>query len=192
MIDNLVHLDRELLIFLNNLGSESFDGFWLTITKQFTWTPLFVLILILVFKELGVKKGLFTFLFIIILVAFSDQFTNLVKNSVERLRPCNTEDLQAYLRQFSYKPRGYSFWSGHASLSTTFTMFVVLLFRKKIKFIYLLFLFPLIFGFSRIYLGVHYPIDVLVGYMSGIILGTIFYQLYKMLYISVFKEVYKY
>ncbi|MGG8495736.1 phosphatase PAP2 family protein [Tenacibaculum sp. TC6] len=191
MIDNLVHLDRELLIFLNNLGSESFDGFWLTITKQFTWTPLFVLILLLVFKELGVKKGLFTFLFIIILVAFSDQFTNLVKNSVERLRPCNTGDLQAYLRQFSYKPRGYSFWSGHASLSTTFTMFVVLLFRKKIKFIYLLFLFPLIFGFSRIYLGVHYPIDVLVGYISGIILGTIFYQLYKMLYASVFKEAYK-
>lgn len=190
MIDKLVQIDRELLIFLNNLGSETFDSFWLTITKQFTWTPLFLLILFLVFKKLGAKKGAFTLLFIVILVAFSDQFTNLVKNLTERVRPCNVEDLQTSLRQFTYKPRGYSFWSGHASLSTTFSVFIFLLLRKKVKYMFLLFLFPLIFGFSRIYLGVHFPIDVTTGYISGIVLGTLFYKLYQKLHLAVFKEKY--
>ncbi len=189
MIDSILQLDRELLIFLNSLGSKTFDGFWLTITNQFTWTPLFLLILYFVFKEFGVKKGIFTFLFIVLLVAFSDQFTNLIKNTTERLRPCNTEDLKAYLRQFTYKPRGFSFWSGHASLSTAFSVFVFLLFKNRIRHIKWIFIFPVVFGLSRIYLGVHYPLDVTCGYIAGIIVGFTFYQLYKKLFKAVFKEV---
>ncbi|AZJ37083.1 phosphatase PAP2 family protein [Tenacibaculum singaporense] len=174
-MENIIQKDKELLIYLNNLGSEQWDGFWLTITNQFTWTPLFAFVLFLVFKQFGWKKGLFTVLFIAVIVAFSDQFTNLIKNSTERIRPCNTEGLKEYLRGFTYKPRGYSFWSGHASLSTTITTFIILLLRKHIRLIYLMILFPLIFGYSRIYLGVHFPVDVTTGYVSGVILGTLFY-----------------
>jgi undecaprenyl-diphosphatase len=175
VIENIIQKDKELLIYLNNLGSEQWDGFWLTITNQFTWTPLFVFVLFLVFKQFGWKKGIFTVLFIAVIVAFSDQFTNLIKNTTERIRPCNTEGLKEYLRDFTYKPRGYSFWSGHASLSTTITTFMILLLRKHIRLIYLMILFPLIFGYSRIYLGVHFPVDVTTGYVSGVILGTLFY-----------------
>lgn len=188
MLDSLIAKDKELLIFLNNLGSEQWDSFWLAITKQFNWIPLFAIILVLVFIKFGVKKSLFILLFIAVLVAFSDQFTNLVKNLTGRIRPCNTPELQEYLRQFSYKPRGKSFWSGHASLSTTFTTFIILMLRSRFKFIYLLVLFPMIFGYSRLYLGVHYPLDVSTGYVSGIILGTLFYKLYSFLHTKIFKE----
>ncbi|CAL2088710.1 phosphatase PAP2 family protein [Tenacibaculum sp. 190524A02b] len=190
MLENILQKDRELLIALNNLGSESFDYFWLTITNQFTWIPLFATVLFFVFKKLGLKKGIFTLLFIVVLVAFSDQLTNFMKNTTERLRPCNAEELRGYLRQFSYKPGGYSFWSGHASLSTTFSVFIILIFYRSSKYILLLTVFPILFGYSRIYLGVHYPSDVLTGYISGILIGFIFYFSYKELYKSVFKEVY--
>lgn len=188
MLDIIRSKDAELLIFLNNLGNEKWDSFWLTITNQFNWIPLFVIILLLIYIRFGLKKTLFSLLFIAVLVAFSDQFTNLIKNTTERIRPCNTTELQEYLRQFSYKPRGYSFWSGHASLSTTFTTFIILLLRSKFKFIFFLILFPIVFGYSRVYLGVHYPGDITVGYLSGIILGTMFYKLYSLLYLKIFKE----
>ncbi len=181
MIDTIIQKDQEFLIFLNNLGSEQWDGFWLTITNQFSWTPLFIFIFYLIFKQFGLRKGVFALLFITILIAFSDQFTNLIKNTTQRIRPCNVEELRAYLRTFSYRPRGYSFWSGHASLSTTITVFLILLLRKYYKGMFLLILFPLFFGYSRMYLGVHFPIDVFSGYTSGLLFGVLFYKLYRLL-----------
>ena len=188
MLDSLLQTDKEILIYLNNLGSSNFDGFWLAITNQFNWSPLFVLLIFLSFYKLGAKKGLFTLIFIVLLVAFSDQFTNLVKNATERLRPCNTLELKGLLRDFTYKPKGYSFWSGHASLSMTVTVFLVSLLRDRFTWIYLLFIFPLLFGYSRIYLGVHYPFDVLSGYVSGLVIGTLLFMLYKYLFSFVFRE----
>lgn len=180
-MENMIQKDKELLIYLNNLGSEQWDVFWFAITNQFSWTPLFAFVLFLVFKKFGWKKGVFTLLFIAVIVAFSDQFTNLVKNTTERLRPCNTEGVKEYLRQLSYRPRSFSFWSGHAALSTTITTFMILLLRKHYRLIYLMVLFPLLFGYSRIYLGVHFPVDITTGYLVGIILGNLFYCLYLFL-----------
>lgn len=188
MLDYILQKDTELLIFLNNLGSEQWDAMWMAITKQFNWVPLFAIILILVFVKFGTKRALFLLLFIAGLVAFSDQFTNFVKYTFGRVRPCNVPELQEYLRQFSYKPRGFSFWSGHAATSTTFTTFIVLLFRKHYKLIYLMILFPLVFGYSRIYLGVHYPIDVSCGYIAGICVGYGFYKLFQLLHLKIFKQ----
>lgn len=179
MLDSILHLDREILIFLNNLGSEQWDSFWLFITKQFNWIPLFVLLLFFLLKHLGVKQTLFTLVFVAVLITFSDQFTNFIKYSFERIRPCNEDTLVGLIRDFSYKPRGFSYYSGHAALSTTFSIFFFLLMRKKVKFLFLLFLFPLIFGYSRIYLGVHYPFDVLSGYLAGVFFGNVFYWLYN-------------
>lgn len=187
-LEGIIAKDKELLIYLNNLGSEQWDAFWLFVTNQFNWIPLFAFILMLIFKKFGIKQGVFTLLFIAILVAFSDQFTNLIKLLTNRTRPCNVPELQEYLRQFTYRPRGKSFWSGHASLSTTFTTFIILLLRSKFKFIYLLILFPILLGYSRIYLRVHYPTDVTCGYLSGIIIGFLFYTLYQFLFFRVFKK----
>lgn len=178
-LKHIITKDKELLVYLNSLGSEQWDSFWLFITNQFNWIPLFASILFLIIKRFGLKKGTFLLLFIVVLVAFSDQFTNLIKSLTGRTRPCNDPNFQEFLRPFSYKPGGKSFWSGHASLSTTFTTFIILVFQKYYKFIYLLIVFPILFGYSRIYLGVHFPVDVTCGYLSGILLGFLFYKLFK-------------
>ena len=184
MLESLLQLDTQVLIFLNHLGSEQWDGFWLALTNQFHWSPMFALLLFLIFKKLGWKHGLLLLLFIAVMVAFSDQFTNFIKYSFERSRPCNTSGVAEKLRYFTYKPRGYSFYSGHASLSTTFTLFIFLLLRRHYKYLGFLFLFPLVFGYSRIYLGVHYPLDVCIGYLMGLFWGYIFYRFQKILRVT--------
>mgnify|MGYP003665041451 FL=1 len=114
----------------------------------------------------------------IILVAFSDQFTNLIKNSVQRLRPNNDPEIKHLLRTL-INPQSFSFMSGHAATSTFFSVFVVLLLKDTYKYIYLILLFPLIFAYSRLYLGVHFPLDITAGILIGTILANLYFFIFK-------------
>jgi undecaprenyl-diphosphatase len=178
MFEELIHLDKQLLIYLNNLGSTSYDGFWLFITKQFNLTPFFLVVFYFLVKKIGWKNFGYYVLFTAILLLVCDQLTNLSKNTFERLRPCNDEEIKQFLRIIKTS-KAYSFFSGHAANSMASTMFIVLILRKYYKRAYLLFLFPLIFAYSRIYLGLHFPTDILTGYVVGGSLGYFCYKLYK-------------
>ena len=184
MLDSILQIDTDLLIFLNNLGNEHWDSFWLALTNQFNWSPLFVYLLIVIFKKFGWKNGLLMVLFLVVLVAFSDQFTNLIKNTFGRSRPCNTEIVKDQIREFVYKPSGFSFYSGHASLSMTFSFFIILLLKNYYAHIRFLIVFPLLFGYSRVYLGVHYPADIIIGFFAGLFFGYLFFRLQQKLHIT--------
>jgi undecaprenyl-diphosphatase len=178
LLENIIHLDKELLIFLNSLGSEQWDPLWLVITNQIYWSPLFILIFYLTIKAYGWKQGGFMIFSMILLVAFSDQFTNLIKNTVQRLRPNNDPEIKHLLRTL-ISPKGYSFTSGHASTSTFLSVFVVLLLKDKYKYIYFILFWPLVFAYSRLYLGVHFPIDIVVGAIVGVTFANIYYFFFK-------------
>ena len=77
MLEKILSIDTELFVFLNGLGSEKYDGFWLIITKQTSWIPLFLFLLYLIFKKLGTKQTLYLMLFVAILLVFTDQIANL-------------------------------------------------------------------------------------------------------------------
>ncbi len=177
MMEKLVKLDKELLIFLNNLGTETYDPFWLFITKQFNWLPFFVFLLYLTYRKVSVKKLALILVVIAGLITFTDQMTNLVKYTVERQRPCNTEDLIQYIRIVKCSPT-LSYFSGHASNSMATMLFLYLVLRKYYKYMFLIFLFPLIFAYSRIYLSLHFPLDILSGFCFGLFSGTLFYQIF--------------
>ncbi len=185
MLEYIIQKDKEFLIYLNSLGSEQWDGFWLTITNQFSWIPLFVFILYLVFKYLGWKKGLFTMFFIAALITFSDQITNVIRGVFERLRPNNDPTIKDSLRTL-IRPQSYSFVSGHATTSTVITVFIIMLLRKHVGYIKFLVFFPLIFAYSRLYLGVHFPIDILFGFINGTIIGYLSYKLHEVLVTKIF------
>ncbi|CAA0143561.1 phosphatase PAP2 family protein [Tenacibaculum maritimum] len=176
MIENLLQRDRELLIYLNNLGSEQWDAFWLFITNQFNWIPLFAFIIYLIFKAFGWKKGGMLLLVLIIMVAFSDQYTNFIRGVFERLRPNNDITINHLLRPKLINPQSFSFTSGHATTSTAFSVFIILLLKKRYAKIKFLVFFPLIFAYSRIYLGVHFPVDIFCGAINGLLIGVIFYK----------------
>ena len=112
------------------------------------------------------------------MITFSDQITNLVKNNVQRLRPCNDEELTGLIR-IVRDSETFSYFSGHASNSMAAMMFVFLLLRRYYKYSYLIFLYPLIFAYSRIYLGLHFPLDIISGYAFGALTGILFYYIYK-------------
>ncbi len=177
MFDYLLHLDQKIFIFLNGLGATPFDGFWLFLTKQINWTPFFLVLLYLVYKKFDTKQTLFLIVFIAVLVLFSDQTCNLVKNIVQRERPCNTEVIKSVIRIVKTSDT-YSFYSGHAANSAAVTVFLYLLLRKKYSLIGFAFCWPILFGYSRIYLGLHYPLDILSGYIAGTIFGFGFYRVY--------------
>lgn len=186
MFESIIQIDKEVLIFLNNLGSEQWDSFWLVITNQFYWTPLFLFVFYLIIKSFGWKQGGIMILSLIILVTISDQFTVFVKDNTHRLRPNNDPEILHLLRTL-IKPQSFSFMSGHATTSTFFSVFVILLLREKYKKIYLILLFPIFFAYSRLYLGVHFPIDISVGIITGILLGKLYYLLFKKVDSKLFK-----
>ncbi|KIM09690.1 MAG: phosphoesterase [Sulfurovum sp. FS06-10] len=180
MLEYLINLDKELFVFLNGLGSEPFDGFWKIITKQIYWTPFFMAVFYLLQQKIGWKNLGIIILFLAALITFTDQITNLFKFSFERLRPCNDLEVN-YIARIIEKRKSFSFFSGHAANSMASTVFIYLVIRKFYNHSYLLFLFPMIFAYSRIYLGLHFPGDILAGYFFGGIFGFIFYKLYILL-----------
>lgn len=180
MLNKIIDADKSLFIFLNNLGSQPFDGFWLLVTKQFNWIPFFLLLLFILYKKVGSKQLLIALLTIALLLTFTNEITDLVKFSVQRIRPCNEEELKGLIRIVKDSDT-FSYFSGHAANSIAAMMFVFLILRRYYKYSYLIFLYPLIFAYSRIYLGLHYPLDIISGYIFGSLTGLLFYRIYLLI-----------
>lgn len=180
MLNKIIDADKSLFIFLNNLGSQPFDGFWLLVTKQFNWIPFFLLLLFILYKKEGSKQLLIALLTIALLLTFTNEITDLVKFSVQRIRPCNEEELKGLIRIVKDSDT-FSYFSGHAANSIAAMMFVFLILRRYYKYSYLIFLYPLIFAYSRIYLGLHYPLDIISGYIFGSLTGLLFYRIYLLI-----------
>lgn len=178
MVKKLLSLDVELFVFLNGLGSDAYDELWLLITKQSNWIPLFLVLLYIIYKKLGAKQTLYVLLFVAVLVTFTDQTTNVFKNGFQRLRPCNNPEIKSFIRIVQIR-NSFSFFSGHASNSMAVATLLYFTLRQYSKYFWLLFLWPLVFAYSRIYLGLHYPLDIVSGYLFGFISGFLVYYVYK-------------
>lgn len=180
MLDKLIAVDKQLFVFLNGLGSAYYDGLWLLITQQIYWTPLFLIVFFILQKKIGWKQLGILLLFIAVLILISDQTANFFKTTFQRLRPCNDPEIMDVIRIVKAS-KTFGFFSAHASSSMASTILVLLLFKKHFKYPVLLFLFPIVFAYSRIYLGVHFPLDILAGYAFGIIYALLFFSAHQFL-----------
>lgn len=183
MLEQLVEFDRELFLYLNGLGSETWDWFWMSYTTKWHWIPLYALLAYLIYKRLGTKMVILTLITAIFMVSFTDQVTNLFKHGFERLRPCHQEGVEEFMRLVKEGCGGrFGYFSGHSSNSMGVAILVGLILRDKYKYlVYVLFVWALLMGYSRIYIGVHYPLDVLSGFIFGGLSGFMFYKLDKYL-----------
>lgn len=177
MLNEVIHKDIELFIYLNNLGSIQWDGFWLFITNKYSAIPLYLLLLFFTYKYFGLKKTVIILISIALLITISDQTSNFFKYNFARLRPCYNENIVHLIRLVKESCGGkYSYFSAHAANSMALAIFFSLLFKKYSKlWIWLLIIWALLVGYSRIYIGVHFPLDILTGFFFGIVYGIIFY-----------------
>lgn len=180
MLDSLIQFDQQLLVYLHGFGSETWDPFWMYITKQLNWWPFFVVLLYLLYKKLGWKQLGLLIIILALFFTFTDQMTNVVKNSVQRLRPLNEPDIFGQVRILK-NTKSFSFFSGHASNSIGAMVIIFAILRKYYKFSWTIFFFPLLFAYTRIYLALHYPGDILCGYIFGALSGFLFFKLFKYL-----------
>jgi undecaprenyl-diphosphatase len=175
----LERLDQQLFLFLNSLHSPFWDQVMHAVSGRIIWVPLYLAILIYLGIE-NKRKFLVILLFIIIAATLSDQASVLVKNLVQRLRPCYEPALAGLVHTFKEECGGkFSFVSSHATNSFDVALLSLMFIRKRWYTISII-LWAAVIGYSRIYLGVHYPGDVICGSLLGAFIGWSMYKLYMM------------
>ncbi|TBN04890.1 phosphatase PAP2 family protein [Hyunsoonleella flava] len=178
MIEQLLEYDTELFLFLNNLGSEPWDNLWLIITNKLTFIPLYAVLLFLLYKKFGAKSLLVFVIVVALMITFTDQITNVFKRGFERPRPCGNQSINDAMRMVAAYCGKYGFFSGHSSNSMAAAVFAGLALRPYYKnLIFILLFWSAVVAYSRIYVGVHYPLDIICGMTFGAISGYLFYKL---------------
>ncbi|MDX1603900.1 MAG: phosphatase PAP2 family protein [Salinimicrobium sediminis] len=181
-MEQLVELDRELFLFLNNLGNPAWDDFWNFITNKFASIPFYALLVFFLFRALGWKKTLLCLVLIAAVITSTDQLSNLFKHFFERPRPCRQEGVMEYARFVAVRCGRYGYFSAHAASSAALVLFLGMILRNYWKNIFsVLIVWGLLVSYSRIYIGVHYPGDILTGWIFGILIGFLFYRLFLFL-----------
>ncbi len=179
-IQNLLEFDRDLLLSLNGCNSLTFDNLMMTLTSGVTWIPLYLSLLFLIIKNNENIRQIFLIITCSVLcIALSDIVADLVaKPYFERWRPSNDPILK-YTVNVVNNIRGgdYGFFSAHASNTFSIAIFFCLLVRSKLLSCSMI-LWSLINCYTRIYLGLHYPGDILVGLLWGALVGSAVYYLY--------------
>jgi undecaprenyl-diphosphatase len=179
-MEGLLDLDRELFLFFNGLGNNTWDAFWLFMSHKLSALPLYLFLLIASFRAFGTKKTLLLLVAITLLVTVTDQLGNFFKYGVQRLRPCHDPQLEGLVRLVKANCGGkYGYFSAHAGNSMAVAIFFGTLLRSQYRYLgYFLLCWALLVGYSRIYLGVHYPLDILTGFLIGAFMGWLFTKLY--------------
>ena len=178
MLEHLIKIDQDIFLFLNGLHINGLDQlmFWISGKKE--WIPLYALIVGVIIYNYK-KKSILIILGIVISIILADQITSgFMKPFFERLRPSHEPLLEGLVHHVNnYKGGRFGFASSHAANSFALAMYLWLLFRHHYKWSIWIFVWASVVSYSRIYLGVHYPGDIIVGALVGAASGWGSYHL---------------
>lgn len=179
MIESIKYCDQQLFLWLNEKHNIFFDYVMYWASDKLIWVPLYLFFLYLLIKNYKLNS-LWILLTIGILILCADQFSVGFKNYFQRLRPCHEPSFEGLVHLVKNKCGGqFGFVSSHASNHFALATFLSIIFRITYKYFSIaIFLWAAIIAYSRIYLGVHYPGDVIGGATLGILLGLVFGNLY--------------
>jgi undecaprenyl-diphosphatase len=170
MIEFLDHLDQSVFLFLNGLHNPFMDRLIMIATKGAVWIPLYLLFLYLVIRKYK-WNTLLIIIVVTLMILVSDQLSDLIKNSVHRLRPSQQPGLRVHIVD-AYKGGTFGFYSAHATNSFSVAVFIILILGKYYRYFFIpILLWAILMSYTRIYLGVHYPGDILAGMLAGSLIG---------------------
>ncbi|OJV12979.1 MAG: phosphatase PAP2 family protein [Dyadobacter sp. 50-39] len=178
-VHHIVRIDQELFLWLNGLHTPWLDTIMYWVTYKFTWIPMYVLLIALTVRAEGWKRGGLMIITVVLAVAVADKITSgFMKPYFLRLRPCHDPTITTVMHHVTDCGGMYGFASSHASTSFALAISWFSLTRNKIPQMAFLFLWAAIYAYSRVYVGVHYPLDILVGSLVGMLAGYCVVQLY--------------
>ena len=178
-IDTISQWDIDLLLALNGSESLYLDGIMWTITRTSTWLLLFGALFYIVIRNNKLKQSLVIFILVALLITVADQVASgICKPLFQRFRPTHDPIVGPMIDIVNgYRGGKYGFFSSHASNTFAGATFFALLF-SNIRVSVLLYIWATLCTYSRLYLGVHYPTDILTGLTFGILSGYVFHFLY--------------
>lgn len=181
MIEKVKYWDEQLFLYLNSQHMDWLDPIMNMLTEKLFWLPLYAFFLFLIIKHF--KKGsIWIVAGVGLAILIADQSTSgFMKPFFERLRPCHDPRFEGMV--FNYGGCGgmYGFASSHAANSFALAIYLNLIFFKKLKGFGWMFLWAAVISFTRIYVGVHYPLDVIIGGLVGLISGWLAWFVLKKL-----------
>lgn len=187
MWDKLDHIDKSLFLSINGWNSPASDQFWIFASSNYFWLLIYIPAL-----YYGIVKFKYHFLWIVLAAAtlylITDQGANFFKAFVERPRPCRVEELKNFIHFLAPRCSEFGFFSGHAANAAGQATFLILtsVFSKRIT-RSIIPLWALSVGLSRIFLGVHYPGDIVAGWLFGITAAYLAFTLLNLLFIRLYK-----
>ena len=180
-IDSIKEIDTQLFLYLNSKHNSFFDVVMFWASHKYFWIPLYAFFLFLSYKHFG-KKVLLVGAAAILLIVLADQISvHAFKNVFQRYRPCHNLEICEQVHLNDGKGGMYGFVSSHAANTFALAMFLSLLFKNKIKYFGIaVFLWATFVSYSRIYNGVHYPSDIVLGAVLGMGIGITVYKIYQL------------
>ncbi len=172
---HILNFDTDLFLYLNSFHNNFWDTIMLMVTRKETWLPFFLVIIFYFIKNYR-SKALLILILLAVAILASDQISVLIKESVQRLRPVHEPALKNLTHNVLRKGGLHGFVSSHAANAFAIFIFTTLVFKNKGYWALMCF-WALIFCYSRIYAGVHYPFDIIGGAILGSFIGWGFYRL---------------
>lgn len=182
-MDYLINIDSDLLLWLNGAHNAFFDTFMMLFTGRFIWVPMYLALTYVLFRNMTPKQALMCLVAIALVIVIADQMSSsLIRHSVGRLRPANLENPISNMVHIldGYRGGRYGFPSSHAANSFGLAFFLLFLLRRSPIPTFII-LWAIVNCYSRIYLGVHYPGDILCGTLVGLVAATVVWFIYKKL-----------
>ena len=174
MLEKLVDADRSLFSLINQAHDPIVDFLMFWATDKWIWLPFYVWILYIIIKNFGAKT-VYVLLITALLIAISDQLSVFIKNYVQRLRPCHDPFFDGIIHLVNNECGGtYGFVSSHASNTMTLAVFLIGILPMTFRWLKVeIIAYLLLVSYSRIYLGAHFPGDIIGGWLLGIVVGSI-------------------